>query len=138
MATSALTIFVVEDEPLILLATIGMLEGAGFAVRHETSAERAINTLERYHETIAVAFLDIEMPVGQLNGLELASIVRERWPSIGIALTSGGVNPTEGSLPAGALFFGKPYTDATVLEGMRRLCSERRTVKPMSSHNRAE
>jgi FixJ family two-component response regulator len=47
-----------------------------------------------------------------LDGLSLAQIVSERWPQIGILLTSGLAVPPE--LPAGARFISKPYESETL------------------------
>jgi DNA-binding LytR/AlgR family response regulator len=51
---------------------------------------------------------DIDMP-GSMNGLKLASAVRERWPPVQIVIVSGKQRPGRSDLPEGSVFFTKPY-----------------------------
>jgi hypothetical protein len=48
-----------------------------------------------------------------VDGLALAKIVRQRWPHIGVVVTSG--RPKPSGLPAGARFISKPYRYEDVL-----------------------
>jgi DNA-binding NtrC family response regulator len=53
---------------------------------------------------------DIRMP--RMNGLELAALVTERWPTVPLILVSGqGGPPTGYSGP----FFAKPFTSDTLV-----------------------
>jgi DNA-binding NarL/FixJ family response regulator len=60
-------------------------------------------------------FTDVAMP--NMNGIQLAKIVSQRWPHIGIVVTSGALPPGVAlDLPAGARFVAKPYNPDTVLQ----------------------
>jgi CheY-like chemotaxis protein len=111
-------VLIVEDEPLIRMGAVSLMEDAGFEVYEAGSADAAIALLER-HE-ISLIFTDVNMP-GSMDGLKLAHYVRGRWPPVKIIVTSGHVNLTEESLPAGALFLPKPYDPAEITHNVREL-----------------
>ena len=110
-------VLVVEDEALILLDTVGQLEAAGFHVLCATNAAAAVGLLIT-HPGIQVIFTDINMP-GSMNGLVLASLVRERWPLIKIIVTSARRKMELAEIPSGSLFFDKPYDGNAVIAAIR-------------------
>lgn len=114
-------ILVVEDEPLLRIAAIDMVESAGFAAIEASGATEAIAILETRPD-ICIVFSDIDMPLG-IDGIKLAAVIRERWPSIEIILVSGQVNPPFVGLPARSLFFSKPYKESQVVDAMRRFAA---------------
>lgn len=73
------TILVVEDEPVVRMAMALELEDAGYRVLQAPDASRAIAILER-ESSIKVIVTDIDMP-GDMDGLQLAHAVRNRWPA---------------------------------------------------------
>jgi CheY-like chemotaxis protein len=101
------TVLVVEDEVLIRTDIVAHLEAKGFAVVEAGNADDAIRVLEMRTD-IHLVFTDIDMP-GSMDGLKLASYVRERWPPIKLIVASGHVALEEGMLPTGGRFFSKPY-----------------------------
>jgi CheY-like chemotaxis protein len=106
---TAVVVLVVEDETLIRLLANDMLSEAGYRVLEARDGQEALTILE-VHAGVRTLFTDVTMP--NLDGLSLAKIVSERWPQIGILLTSGLVAPSE--LPKGARFISKPYESETV------------------------
>jgi hypothetical protein len=66
-----------------------------------------------------VLFTDINMP-GDMDGLKLAHLVRDRWPAIKILVASGQVRLRPSDLPSESEFLEKPYRGAAVIA---RLCS---------------
>ncbi|MCF7701601.1 response regulator [Loktanella sp. M215] len=100
-------VLVVEDEPLIRMEAVDMIEDAGFRVYDVGSADAAVVLLER-HDDIGILFTDINMP-GSMDGLQLATCVKDRWPSVGIVIASGIIDYKEMELPKGASIFPKPY-----------------------------
>jgi two-component system, response regulator PdtaR len=99
-------VLVVEDEPFVRVLGVDLLEEAGFAVLEACNADEALSLLEAHPEVRAV-FSDIDMP-GSLNGLELARRIFQRWPRIGILLTSGHRVGAE-VMPREGRFMPKPY-----------------------------
>jgi len=104
-------VLVVEDELFLRLMGVDLLEEAGFDVLQACNADEALRLLET-HSEVRVVFSDIEMP-GSLDGLGLARCICQRWPEIGIVLTSGHQLGTE-MLPRDGTFLIKPY-DGTAL-----------------------
>ena len=81
-------------------------------------AESADEAL-RFFETnidIKVLFTDVSMP-GSMSGSDLAHHVAERWPGVGIIITSG--RPRPEPLPLGTRFHAKPYQPSNVLQHAR-------------------
>lgn len=105
--TSNPLVLVVEDEPLIRMQAADMVRDLGFPVIEAPDADRAISLLETVPE-IAIVFSDIQMP-GSLDGLRLFAVIRERWPPVGLLLTSGQIQPSDADLPRGTRFIPKPY-----------------------------
>jgi CheY-like chemotaxis protein len=100
-------VLLVEDELFVRMATADALEDAGYDVIETANAEAAREILA--HRTdIQVLFTDVKMP-GAIDGLELADLVRRRWPHMLIVVTSGHLKPENGSLPENAVFIPKPY-----------------------------
>jgi CheY-like chemotaxis protein len=104
------TILVVEDNAALRRAVVLQLTTLGYHVREPENAAAAIANLES-GEPVDLLFADMVMP-GKLDGYDLASVVRERWPSIKIVLTLGfpGGNPDRGSQGVAHIpLLTKPY-----------------------------
>ena len=112
--TNQAVVLVVEDEPFILLNTVDYLESSGLLVLEAVNAAIALRILETRPD-ITHLFSDIDLP-GPINGLELATLVRQRRPEVGIILTSGHMLPNSFELPDGVAFFPKPYRLTDVCE----------------------
>ena len=111
-------VLIVEDEPLLLLTASDMVEDAGYEPLIARNADEAIIVLER-RKDIAVIFTDIDMP-GSMDGMKLASAVRNRWPPIEIIITSGHRIVACNDMPERGIFLRKPYSSeriATTLNG---------------------
>ena len=100
-------VLVVEDDVLLRWTALAIIEQAGFDVVEAGTGIEAVSVLEKRSD-IRTVFTDVEMP-GSIDGIQLAHLVRIRWPSIGIMATSGQLRLREDDLPAGARFLHKPY-----------------------------
>jgi DNA-binding NtrC family response regulator len=114
-------VLVVEDEALIRLDAMLSLEAGGFDVIGACNADQAMLLLER-RDDIAVVFTDVNMP-GTMDGLKLANIVRDRWPSVCVIVTSGKVRPSSQDLPECGCFISKPYQVEHVASVMQDMLS---------------
>lgn len=115
-------VLVVEDETLLRWHAVAIIEDAGFEVIEAANAAEAISVLEARTD-IRVIFTDIQMP-GSMDGLQLAHLVRNRWPPIKIIATSGQFRLRDYELPAGGRFFPKPYTVVEITGTLRELMGE--------------
>jgi CheY-like chemotaxis protein len=102
------TVLVVEDDVLVRMHGVDILEDAGFTVLEAETADEAI-TLLQGQEDVHLLFSDIDMP-GSMNGLELAQLVRDRWPKVRLLLTSGHHHIAGDALPEHGRFVRKPWT----------------------------
>jgi two-component system, response regulator PdtaR len=113
------TVLVVEDESLIRMDIANCLQDAGFEVIEAPNADDAISILESRND-IRLVFTDVDMP-GSMDGLKLASFVRDRWPPIKLIVTSGHVPVSVADLPSGGRFFTKPYRGSQVAQTMMEM-----------------
>ena len=119
-------VLVVEDEWLLRELAVEIIEDAGFATLEAGDAEEAIALLEARSD-IAVIFTDINMP-GNLDGLELVHVARNRWPQIKILVASGRFWLKRSDLPPGSSFLEKPYRAEAVIAQLRSLADPARTL----------
>lgn len=107
------TILVVEDDALIRFSMADALEDAGYAVLEAGSVLEAVGKLGQF-ENIDLVLTDIDMP-GPLNGIDLARMVAECAPRIGIIVASARNGRDLSELPAAAQRLAKPCAAATLL-----------------------
>ena len=94
-----------------------MFSDAGYRVIEAGSADVALRFFET-DEDIGLLFTDVSMP-GAIDGADLARVVAERWPKVGILMTSGRPFPIH--VPPGVRFHAKPYEPADVLRDAKEM-----------------
>lgn len=104
-------IVVVDDDVFERMGASGMFLDAGYRVLEAGDADEALRIFET-NADIRLLFTDVSMP-GSMSGSDLAHQVAERWPDVGIIVTSG--RPRPHKLPLSMLFHDKPYQPAAVL-----------------------
>ena len=112
------SILVVEDEVLIRLMVADQLRDDGFSVVEASSADEAITILQS-RVPIDLVFTDLRMP-GFIDGLALATLLRETRPDMKLILASGDALVGKKMVPADA-FFRKPYDLKTVMRRIKEL-----------------
>ena len=110
-------IVVVDDDVFERMGASDMFSDAGYRVLEAGNADEALQIFET-NADIKLLFTDVSMP-GSMSGSDLARHVAERWPSIGIIMTSGRPRPLK--LPLNMLFHDKPYEPAAVLRQAREM-----------------
>ena len=110
-------VVVVDDDVFERMGASGMFSDAGYRVLEAGNADEALQIFET-NADIKLLFTDVSMP-GSMSGSDLARYVAERWPSIGIIMTSGRPRPLK--LPLSMLFHDKPYEPAKVLRQAREM-----------------
>lgn len=103
-------ILVVEDEPLVRMATVDVFVDTGLSVIEAATADEAWLILQRRPD-ITLVVTDVDMP-GTLNGAALAHRIRLEYPHLAVAVVSGVLPKPE--LPPGVSFFVKPVADETL------------------------
>jgi CheY-like chemotaxis protein len=117
--TTRPAVLVVEDEPLQRMMAVDLVEQAGFAALAAANADQALGILEKRGD-ISVVFTDINLPHG-MDGMRLAKLIRDRWPPVGVIITSGHIDSRQVALPSRSRFFPKPYREREIVEALRAL-----------------
>ena len=127
---SATQIFLVDDHPIMREAVRGLLEReAGLAVCGE--AATAAEALE--HVATAepdLVLIDVSLP--DMSGIQLARILRERYPDLPLAMLSGHAEQSyvEQALEAGANGYVLKGKSDELPEAVRRLARDERYLSP--------
>ena len=101
---------------IVRMSTTDILQDAGYLVLEARDGVEAI-AMPELRDDLAALFTDVTMP--NMNGVALARLVRERWPHIGIVITSGALPPNlKLELPKGARFLAKPYKPKQLLQNI--------------------
>jgi two-component system, response regulator PdtaR len=114
---SSALIVVVDDDVFERMGASVMFSDAGYQVLEADNADDALSLFETKAD-IRLLFTDVTMP-GLMSGSDLARQVAERWPGIGIIMTSGRPRPLK--LPLSMQFHEKPYQPAAVLRQARAM-----------------
>jgi two-component system, response regulator PdtaR len=117
-----MVVLVVEDQTLVRMFMADFLDEAGFKVFEAINADEALTVLQARSDVQAVV-TDIEMPAGSMNGLKLARTIHERWPGIGVVVTSGRERPGPDDLSDRVAFLAKPYLPDTIIAVIRQMAT---------------
>ncbi len=109
----------VEEETHERVAIREHLNGSQYAVLEAEDTDQALNLLEDHSDARALA-TDAHVP-GQIDGFELARVVRERWPQIGVVLMLGHSDASSGPVLDGAEFIARPYLFSYLAPTLKRL-----------------
>ena len=85
MAQDAPRILVVDDEPDMCWVMENILRPVGYAVTTASGGNEALERLAS--QPFAVAFVDAKL--ADMDGLELAALIRQRSPATAVVLISG-------------------------------------------------
>ena len=108
-ARRLLRVLVVDDEPIMTRALVRMLAPSSHIVTVAASAEEALEQLTA--KTFDAVVSDLRMGNG-MNGLDLADLVRQRWPSVRFLLASSVgalIDPDQAAARGVATILNKPY-----------------------------
>lgn len=113
-------ILVVEDAPASLTVAQRILVSLGYTVKLAKNAAEAMAWIDA-GERFDLLFTDIVMP-GEMNGIQLARIVKQRQPMIKILLASGFSQTSADEVEMlGANYITKPYRKRSLAKNVRNL-----------------
>jgi PAS domain S-box-containing protein len=115
------TVLVVEDDPDVRAAVVGMVEDLGYTVEQAANPDDALVVLTR--RDIDLLFTDVVMP-GTMRSTELAERARELRPGIKVLFTSGYSENAivhHGRLDIGVHLITKPYKRDQLARRLRLL-----------------
>jgi PAS domain S-box-containing protein len=115
------TILAVEDNDALRRIIVRQLNSLGYRVLEAKQADDALQVMEL--ESVDVLLTDIVMPGGK-DGVELARLARQRWPTIAVVFSSGvsQAKPDGNcvSLPPGTPLLSKPYRKENLARVVRQ------------------
>lgn len=79
-------VLIVEDDPEFSEALQGVLRDAGFSVRVAPDGKQALDILNREHESIDAAIVDLNVP--DVSGFEVIGAITRRKTMIGVLATT--------------------------------------------------
>ncbi len=113
--TASRKVLVVDDEPLVRMGTADMLEEMGHEVVEASNGVEALCLLDE-HPDIDAVVTDFTMP--QLNGAQLARLVRERQDAVPVLLITGFASE---ALDPGLPQLLKPFRHDELAEAIEQL-----------------
>lgn len=125
--STAFTILVVEDEPMVRFPIAEYLRECGYHVLEACNAAEAIAAIDAAGP-VSVVFSDVRMP-GKMNGLDLARWFRAHHPRVPVLLTSGYIPNLNVQIDdlVGSKLIEKPYSQAQVAGRIEALLAMVRT-----------
>ncbi len=116
-------VLVVEDNDDVGQFSTELLEDLGYVVRRVANANAALAILGENEFAVDLVFSDVIMP--GMNGVELAGIIRERYPGLPVVLTSGYSNVLAENAHRGFELIQKPYSVESLSRILRKAISEK-------------
>jgi signal transduction histidine kinase len=116
-------VLVVEDDDEVGQFSTELLEDLGYAVRRVAHAGAALAILAEDEFAADLVFSDVIMP--GMNGVELAGVIRARYPGLPVVLTSGYSNVLAENAHRGFELIQKPYSVESLSRILRKAISEK-------------
>jgi DNA-binding NtrC family response regulator len=112
-------ILLVEDEAIVRHSFAQLLRTQGHEVIEAANGSEALAVLNR----LPVQLVITDLVVPNINGLNLISLIRARWPRMPIILISGYLSQDAGNiiLDGVADFLQKPIRPSALVATVRRL-----------------
>src|SRR6202023_2469968 len=115
-------ILVVEDNEDVGKFSTELLQDLGYATKRADNAKQALALIAADESAFDLVFSDVIMP--GMNGVELATIIRERYPDLPVVLTSGYSSVLAENAHHGFKLIQKPYSVEALSRTLRRAILE--------------
>ena len=119
-------VLVVEDDEEVGRFSTELLRDLGYAIKWAANANEALVALDEDEFSFDLVFSDVIMP--GMNGVELATVIRERYPGLPVVLTSGYSSVLADNAHRGFELIQKPYSVEALSRTLRKAISERRAA----------
>jgi PAS domain S-box-containing protein len=119
-------VLVVEDNDDVGQFSTELLEDLGYSVKRVANANAALSILSEDEFSADLVFSDVIMP--GMNGVELAGIIRDRYPGLPVVLTSGYSNVLAENAHRGFELIQKPYSVESLSRILRKAIAEQGSV----------
>lgn len=115
-------ILVVEDNEDVGKFSTELLQDLGYTTRRANNAKQALALIAADQLAFDLVFSDVIMP--GMNGVELATIIRERYPDLPVVLTSGYSSVLAENAHHGFELIQKPYSVEALSRTLRKVILE--------------
>ena len=122
-------VLLVEDNVEIAAALVPLLQSKGARVTHLASADDALRALEQDGLQPDMLLTDIQMPGGK-SGLDLATTLRRRRPSLPIVLMTGYTAQLSAALAQGFTVLPKPVSPERLASALSDAMKARERPSP--------
>jgi CheY-like chemotaxis protein len=129
------TILVVEDDPEVAEISRGLLQQLGYRTLLADDARRALEVLAS-DPAIDLVFSDVMMP-GGMSGVDLARTIRQRYPRLGVLLTTGYSGGAQEAVRAGMPLISKPFHLGELGRRIREILVQRGAAPPADAAGKA-
>jgi DNA-binding NtrC family response regulator len=116
-------VLVVEDNDDVGTFSTELLEDLGYKVKRVADANAALAILSNDEFAADLVFSDVIMP--GMNGVELAGVIRERYPGLPVVLTSGYSHVLAENAHRGFELIQKPYSVEQLSRILRKAMLEK-------------
>jgi PAS domain S-box-containing protein len=123
-------ILLVEDNEQVGRVSSELLQDLGYQTQWAADAGQALDLLGRDQWAFDLVFSDVIMP--GMNGVELANLIRERYPHLPVVLTSGYSSVLAESAHHGFELIRKPYSVEALARTLRKAIPERSSERSPS------
>jgi DNA-binding NtrC family response regulator len=112
-------LLLVEDEVIVRHSFAQLLRTQGHEVMEAANGTEALALLNKWRVELIIT----DLVVPNLNGLNLISLIRARWPKMPIVLISGYLSQDAGNIILDGLadFLQKPIRPSALVATVRRL-----------------
>ena len=117
-------VLVVEDNEDVGQFLTELLQDLGYEIKWAANAREALAVLAGGELAFDLVFSDVIMP--GMNGVELATVIRERYPGLPVVLTSGYSSVLADNADRGFELIQKPYSVEALSRTFRKVIFERR------------
>jgi PAS domain S-box-containing protein len=119
-------VLLVEDDDEVGAFSTELLEDLGYTVRRVADARAALAILGENEFAVDLVFSDVIMP--GMNGVELAGVIRDRFPGLPVVLTSGYSNVLAENAHHGFELIQKPYSVESLSRILKKAISEKTSM----------
>ncbi len=120
-------VLVVEDNEEVGQFSTELLHDLGYAIKWVANAREALAALAEDEFAYDLVFSDVIMP--GMNGVELATVIRDRYPGLPVVLTSGYSSVLAENAHRGFELIQKPYSVEALSRTLRKAIAERRPIE---------
>jgi CheY-like chemotaxis protein len=117
-------VLVVEDNEDVGCFSTELLQDLGYKIDWVGNADAALKALADNELAYDLVFSDVIMP--GMNGVDLALVIRERYPGLPVVLTSGYSNVLAQNADRGFELIQKPYSVEALSRILRKAILEKR------------